>query len=138
MPIFINYSKDKSCKMRHQILQRCFAKIWRQNRGGLCYFVIPSSFCNIVCVSLFYVRDRRCPATDSSPLFTSSEASLLLKKLEEVFVRTSQGSGEDYLSILTRAIKGGREKDALDRLNVVRLALARYFARCTALDLVGK
>lgn len=68
---------------------------------------------------------------DLSLLFTSSEASVLLQKLEEVFVRTSQGSGEDYLSVLTRTIKGSGEKEALDRLNVVRLALARYFARCT-------
>jgi nuclear pore complex protein Nup85 len=63
---------------------------------------------------------------------------MLLQKLEEVFVRTSQGSGEEYLSVFTRAIKGGGEKEAIERLNVVRLALARYFARCIALNLVGK
>ena len=52
-------------------------------------------------------------------------------------VRTSQGSGEDYLAILTRTTKGGGQKEALDRLVTVRLALARYFARCTALNLLG-
>ena len=81
-----------------------------------------------------------CSASNTFPpdilLFTSSEASALLHKLEEVFVRTSQGAGDDYLSILTRTIKG-REKEAFDRLNVVRLAFARYFARCTALNLGG-
>lgn len=74
--------------------------------------------------------------TGSSLLFSPSGASELLRKLEEVFVRTSQGSGEDYLSVLMKTIKGGGEKEALDRLNVVRLALARYFARCTSLILV--
>ncbi|KAF9461545.1 nucleoporin Nup85-like protein [Collybia nuda] len=70
---------------------------------------------------------------ESALLFSSSDALGLLRKLEEVFVRTSQGSGEDYLSVLVKTIKGGGEKEAIDQLNVVRLALARYFARCTSL-----
>ncbi|KAF5369464.1 hypothetical protein D9758_002731 [Tetrapyrgos nigripes] len=64
-------------------------------------------------------------------LFSTSDAAELLKKLEEISIRASQGSGDDYLSVLVRTIKGGGEKDALERLKVVRLALARYFARCT-------
>ncbi|RDB15810.1 Nuclear pore complex protein Nup85 [Hypsizygus marmoreus] len=67
-------------------------------------------------------------------LFSSSGASELLRKLEEVFVRTSQGAGDDYLSVLMRTMKGGGEKEALDRLKIVRLALARYFARCTTVQ----
>lgn len=67
----------------------------------------------------------------ASLLFPPSGASELLRRLEEVFVRTSQGSGDDYLRVLTKMIKGGGEKEALERLKVVRLALARYFARCT-------
>jgi nuclear pore complex protein Nup85 len=62
---------------------------------------------------------------------------MLLQRLEEISVRALQGSGEDYLSVLTRTNKGSGEREALDRLKVVRLALARYFARCTALNLVG-
>ncbi|THV00805.1 hypothetical protein K435DRAFT_776286 [Dendrothele bispora CBS 962.96] len=67
----------------------------------------------------------------STLLFASSDAAELLSKLEEISIRASQGSGDDYLSVLTRTIKGGGEKEALERLKVVRLALARYFARCT-------
>ncbi|KAG6841451.1 hypothetical protein C0991_010876 [Blastosporella zonata] len=72
---------------------------------------------------------------ESSLLFPSASASELLRKVEEIFVRTSQGAGEEYLSILMRTIeaegKNARERDALERLKLVRLALARYFARCT-------
>ncbi|KAF8074701.1 nucleoporin Nup85-like protein [Lyophyllum atratum] len=66
----------------------------------------------------------------SSLLFSSADVSELLRKLEEVFVRTSQGAGEEYLSVLIRTVKG--EGEALERLRLVRLALARYFARCTS------
>ncbi|KAF5316469.1 hypothetical protein D9619_006593 [Psilocybe cf. subviscida] len=62
-------------------------------------------------------------------LFSSTAATLILQKLDEIFIRTSQGAGEDYLPILTRVIRGRSEKEALDRLKLVRLALARYFAR---------
>src|SRR5271154_2735858 len=69
-------------------------------------------------------------------LFTTAGACELLKKLEEIFVRASQGAGEDYLAVLSRIIKGG-EKESLRRLMTVRLALARYFARCTIIG-VGR
>lgn len=62
----------------------------------------------------------------------------LLKKLEEVLIRAEQGSGEDYLAVLIRSIKGGGEKEALNRLKMVRLGLARYFARCTVIGVGGK
>jgi nuclear pore complex protein Nup85 len=62
----------------------------------------------------------------------------LLQKLEEISIRTAQGSGDDYLSVLRRTTKGGGEKDALGRLKAVRLALARYFARCTVIGVGGK
>jgi nuclear pore complex protein Nup85 len=73
----------------------------------------------------------------SALLFSSAGVSELLRKVEEVFTRASQGSGEDYLSVLVRTIKGGTEKEALDRLKTVRLALARYFARYTARSVGG-
>ncbi|KAF7356620.1 Nuclear pore complex protein Nup85 [Mycena venus] len=69
-----------------------------------------------------------------SLLFSASGAAELLGKLEEIFVRSSQGSGSDYLDILTRTIPGGGHKAALDRLKTVRLALARYFARSAVLS----
>ncbi|KAJ4479675.1 nucleoporin Nup85-like protein [Lentinula edodes] len=67
-------------------------------------------------------------------LFSFNDVTELLRKLEEISIRSSQGSGDDYLTVLIRTIKGGGEKEALERLKQVRLAIARYFARCT----VGK
>ena len=57
--------------------------------------------------------------------------------MEEIFTRAGQGSGGDYLSILIRTTQDG-EKAALRRLQTVRLALARYFARCTMIGVGGK
>jgi nuclear pore complex protein Nup85 len=51
-------------------------------------------------------------------LFTSANIGLLLRKMEEVHTRTSQGSGEDYLSVLVKIIRSsggkgiGGEKEA--------------------------
>ena len=70
-------------------------------------------------------------------LFSSTSASLLLQKLEEIFVGSSQGAGDDYLIVLTRVIGGRGEKEALERLKTVRLALAQYFARCLVLGVGG-
>ncbi|PPQ94447.1 hypothetical protein CVT25_002538 [Psilocybe cyanescens] len=68
-------------------------------------------------------------------LFPSSGASLLLQKLEEIFVRASQGASDDYLSVLIRVLRCRGEKEALERLKTVRLALAQYFARSLVLGL---
>lgn len=62
-------------------------------------------------------------------LISSQGAMVLLDKLNEIFTRTSHGCGNDYLGVLTRTIHGGGEKEALDRLKTVRLALAHYLAR---------
>nr|GAT45669.1 predicted protein [Mycena chlorophos] len=67
-------------------------------------------------------------------LFPPSGAAELLNKLEEIFTRSAQGSGADYLDILTRTIRGGGNKEALERLKTVRLAMARYFARSAMLS----
>ncbi|KAG7093511.1 hypothetical protein E1B28_007185 [Marasmius oreades] len=77
-----------------------------------------------------------CDAVDllqggSNSLFSSNDLVLLLRRLEEIHIRTSQGCGDDYLNVLLRTIHGKSEKDALDRLKPVRFALAKYFARCT-------
>ena len=69
--------------------------------------------------------------------FTTSDTCQLFQKLEEICIRTSQGSGDDYLGVLTRTTKDGG-KAALRRLQTVRLALARYFARCSMIGVGGK
>jgi nuclear pore complex protein Nup85 len=74
---------------------------------------------------------------DASLLFSYSGAIELLQRLQEIFTRVEQGSGDDYLAILTRTIGGG-EKEALNHLKTVRLGLARYFARCTVIGVGGK
>ncbi|KAG2011366.1 hypothetical protein CC2G_011493 [Coprinopsis cinerea AmutBmut pab1-1] len=66
-------------------------------------------------------------------LFTSSQASLLLRRLEDVVTKSSQGGSSEYLSLLSRTINGDEEA-AFRHLRTVRLALARYFARCTVLN----
>ncbi|KAG6873516.1 hypothetical protein C0995_014784 [Termitomyces sp. Mi166 len=73
---------------------------------------------------------------ESALLFPPASVSELLRKLEEVFVMTSQGAGERYLSVLRRTLraegKSSHERDALEQLKLVRLALARYFGRYTS------
>jgi nuclear pore complex protein Nup85 len=65
-------------------------------------------------------------------LLISNQGTIeLLRKIEEISIRSSQGSGRDYLSVLQRVMPGAGETEALDRLKTVRLALARYIARCT-------
>lgn len=75
---------------------------------------------------------------DPTLLFPYSDACKLLQKLEEIFIEAEQGSGNDYLSVFMRVIKIGPEIEALNRLITVRLALARYFARCTVIGVGGK
>lgn len=77
-------------------------------------------------------------------LFTSKNIGLLLRKVEEVHTRTSQGCGEDYLLVLVKIIRStggkgiGGEKEALNKLKTVRLALAKYFARCGVIGVGGR
>lgn len=71
-------------------------------------------------------------------LFTTSDACLLLHRLEEIHIRSAQGSTADYLSVLARTTKSGGEKHALQRLQVVRLALARYYAKCGVIGVGGR
>ncbi|CCM06137.1 uncharacterized protein FIBRA_08387 [Fibroporia radiculosa] len=71
-------------------------------------------------------------------LFSSQDACLLLHKLEEICIRSGQGSKADYLTVLARTTKSGEEAAALQRLQTVRLALARYYARCGVIDVGGR
>ncbi|KAH7905644.1 nucleoporin Nup85-like protein [Hygrophoropsis aurantiaca] len=74
----------------------------------------------------------------SNLLFSYSSACLLLQRLEEVFTRADQGSGDDYLRVLITRSNGSTSKDALNQLQVTRLALAKYFARCAMIGTGGK
>lgn len=70
--------------------------------------------------------------------FEVTEVFELLRRLEEVQTRTAQGSGPEYLSALMCQTQKGGEPEALRQLESVRLALARYFARCSVLAVGGK
>ncbi|KAH9924587.1 Nup85 nucleoporin-domain-containing protein [Amylocystis lapponica] len=76
--------------------------------------------------------------TDESMLFTSADACMLMQKLQEISTHTAQGAGEDYLPVLAQTTKSGGEKHALQLLQVVRLVLARYYARCGVIGVGGK
>ena len=71
-------------------------------------------------------------------LFTAEEACLLLHKLEEVCFRTSQGAGHEYLPAFKRLTKSRDDKHALQKLQIVRLALAKYHARCAVIGVGGR
>lgn len=77
------------------------------------------------------------PVVEIMP-FTTSEAVLLLHKLEEIISRSTQGAGLDYLTVLVQCTKNGDEKLALQQLQGVRLALAKYYARCAVMNVGGK
>jgi len=68
---------------------------------------------------------------DDLMLYSSSGAVELLKRLEEVHLRASQGSGDAYLSVLMATMGGSSEAEALQRLKSARLSLAKYYAKCT-------
>ncbi|EKM49160.1 uncharacterized protein PHACADRAFT_265769 [Phanerochaete carnosa HHB-10118-sp] len=71
-------------------------------------------------------------------LFTSEDACILLRKLEEICTRSAQNAGSDYLPILARTTKSKDEKGALQRLQIIRLALAKYYARCGVIGVGGR
>jgi len=72
-------------------------------------------------------------------VLSQDDAYELLRHLEEIYTRAEQGGGAEYLGALDRIMQGdgpdlsGRPVDVestLGQLQVVRLALARYLARC--------
>lgn len=76
---------------------------------------------------------------DVEMVLTQDEAYELLRHLEEIYIRAEQGSGADYLGALDRIMQGSEAagadrvvdvESALAQLQVVRLAIARYLARC--------
>ncbi|KAF8449374.1 Nup85 nucleoporin-domain-containing protein [Boletus edulis BED1] len=74
---------------------------------------------------------------EPSPLFSYASASILLYRLDEVCARTAQGSGEDYLRMLDTKLRVEGRQDTQQRLQIVRLALAKYFARCAMIGTGG-
>lgn len=74
---------------------------------------------------------------EPSPLFSYTSACLLLHRLDDVCARTAQGSGEDYLKMLEMKLRIDGRQDVQQRLQVVRLALAKYFARCAMIGTGG-
>ncbi|KAG2142873.1 Nup85 nucleoporin-domain-containing protein [Suillus bovinus] len=75
---------------------------------------------------------------DATLLFPYASARVLLQHLEEVIARTDQGSGDEYLRVLIAKLGSGGTNEALHALQGVRLALAKYFARCTMIGTGGK
>ncbi|OCH91378.1 hypothetical protein OBBRIDRAFT_753240 [Obba rivulosa] len=73
-----------------------------------------------------------------SMLFTNNDAVLFLHKLQEIDMRCAQGAQDDYLAILARTMKGAGEKQIFQRLQVIRLVLARYTARCGVIGVGGR
>ncbi|PAV19573.1 hypothetical protein PNOK_0450700 [Pyrrhoderma noxium] len=60
--------------------------------------------------------------------FTKDATCLLLNVLDEINLRTKQGFGNDYLNVLARVLKLEGPKEALIRLDPLKLALARHRA----------
>ncbi|KAL7280365.1 hypothetical protein ACG7TL_005290 [Trametes sanguinea] len=74
---------------------------------------------------------------DGSMFFTSNDACLLIQKLEEIHLAVGQGAEDDFLPVLCRVTKRGK-KHALQRLEVARLSLAKYYAKCGAIGVGGR
>ncbi|CAE7174105.1 unnamed protein product [Rhizoctonia solani] len=68
-------------------------------------------------------------------LITTDDAYELLRYLQNIYTQVALGAGSDYLQVLARITMRGKgdaaEKEALQSLDIVRLVLARYLARCT-------
>lgn len=116
--------------------------------GGDCTQVLVGGFA-MRCCSAFAIWQvlTRCAARDSSeliqpvleptPLFSYASACILLYRLDEVCTRMAQGSGEDYLRMLGMKLRIDERQDTQQRLQIVRLALAKYFARCAMIGTGG-
>ncbi|KZT07396.1 uncharacterized protein LAESUDRAFT_677822 [Laetiporus sulphureus 93-53] len=63
--------------------------------------------------------------------FQTNEASLLLRILSEVTNRSEQDAADDYLPLLAKTTQGGDYPSALQRLQIVRLILHKYYAKCS-------
>lgn len=130
----MNWWINKNMKTQLLTCSPSLLKMWPRHHGGQWSFVMPyNSFDTVSHIVRAFLAaidsDNRSFILAPVALFPSSGASLLLQKLEEIFVRASQGASDDYLSVLIRVLGCRGEKEALERLKTVRLALAQYFAR---------
>lgn len=86
------------------------------------------------------LKDPLSSTVDEEMVFTEEDAYDLLRHVEEIYMRSQQGSGVDYLGALEkimnvsrrtgdRAVVGSTSDQAIKQLEVVRLSLARYLAR---------
>ncbi|KAL0955138.1 hypothetical protein HGRIS_004052 [Hohenbuehelia grisea] len=81
---------------------------------------------------------RKILVHDSTLLLPTSGAFLLMRKLEEIFTRSEQGSGGEYLSILGQILHKTGESDILNHLRGIRLILSKYLARCFVNNVGGR
>jgi nuclear pore complex protein Nup85 len=98
----------------------------------------PTTFAAWYVESSIYVCQVTKFLLDATLLFPYASACVLLQHLEEVVARTDQGSGDEYLRVLISKLHSGGTAEALHALQGVRLALAKYFARCTMIGTGGK
>ncbi|KAI0070891.1 hypothetical protein K474DRAFT_1669600 [Panus rudis PR-1116 ss-1] len=73
-----------------------------------------------------------------SMLFSSADTVLFMRKVEEIATGAAHGSSDEYLTVLRKTMRNGDEKQALQRLQMIRLALVRYYARCGVVGVGGK
>jgi nuclear pore complex protein Nup85 len=71
-------------------------------------------------------------------IFRADEVFEFLGRLEEIQSRIHNGFDDDYLHVLLRILKASSAREGLKRLEIVRLSLARYFARCSSIGVGGK
>lgn len=71
-------------------------------------------------------------------MFRSEEICELLGRLEVLQSRVQNGYSAESLGVLTKIGHGDRAVLAAKRLEVVRLSLARYYARCTTIGVGGR
>ncbi|KAI8985581.1 Nup85 nucleoporin-domain-containing protein [Trametes punicea] len=94
--------------------------------------IVPKSWWAVLlCDTLKLLND------DASLFFSSNDACLLIQKLEEIHIAVGEGARDDYLPVLCRVTRRG-EKHALQRLEIVRLSLAKYYAKCGAIGVGGR
>lgn len=88
------------------------------------------------CEFVYYLLSLANTCADSEILFTMEEAYELLRILEDVHTGVRANSEREYLDPLARLLAKDdipSYERALSELEVVRLALARYIAKCCVL-----
>jgi len=71
-------------------------------------------------------------------IFRADEVCELIGRLEVLSSRVQNGYGSEYLGVLMRIANSDVEQQAYKRLEIVRLSLARYYARCGQIGVGGR